>query len=330
MSINAVSLECERCHASFSDGATTGYFVYELDDGSQLQLDRQYGWCHDCDRMVAIEDLSGRRPLEDLKRIRRWKTDAEDQLRRSILSMFKGNEKNRIRELDIEIEELEQSLSFLRLRKSAAKCLTCGSTEIEELPSIPRPAEPMQPVPAGWNHPGCGGRMLAVLQEYRLSYSNSPRIYNKDGLSKEHGADIPHTHSASRNEYPAEEQFATAQETLESEFGITLDTIPEKHSVIVLFTKISSENQLSQESCISLLYRLVAMNFLGACKLMRDSGQNTKPEELLWLTGLLDESINWSESAEDHVALETATSQLNRNIQSFMQSFGIYGSQSST
>jgi hypothetical protein len=66
------------------------------------------------------------------------------------------------------------------------------------------------------------------------------------------------------------------------------------------------------------------MNFLAAFKLMRDGGEDTPPEKLVWLTSVADRSVDWSERATDHVVLEQLTSQLNMNIQRFFESFGIH------
>ena len=120
------------------------------------------------------------------------------------------------------------------------------------------------------------------------------------------------------------DHLALAAAELDREFGIKLDKIPDRRPVDDLFKKITAQGQLSHEAQVALLYRLVAMNFLAVCKLMRDGGEDTPPEKLVWLTSLLDRSIDWSERAQDHVTLEQLTSQLNMNIQSFMSSFGIH------
>lgn len=119
------------------------------------------------------------------------------------------------------------------------------------------------------------------------------------------------------------DNLALAAAELDREFGIKLDKIPDRRPVDDLFKKMTAQGQLSHESQVALLYRLVAMNFLAVCKLMRDGGEDTPPEKLVWVTSLLDSSIDWSERAQDHMTLEQLTSQLNMNIESFMSSFGI-------
>lgn len=114
-----------------------------------------------------------------------------------------------------------------------------------------------------------------------------------------------------------------AESNLKSEFGLTLEKTPHKESIVQNFERMSKEGQLSPEAQTALLYRLVIMNYLGACKIMRDNGQHTDPSDLIWLTQLSDRSVDWSERASDHVMLEASTSQLNMNILRFFESFGI-------
>src|ERR1700722_6876083 len=114
-----------------------------------------------------------------------------------------------------------------------------------------------------------------------------------------------------------------AEEQLLRECSIRLDSVPDRRPIDDLFTEMSAEGSLSHEAHVSLLYRLVAMNFLATCKLMRDRGQDTPPDKLLWLTDLLDHSVDWSRRARDHVKLEQLTSPLNMNMERFLSFFGI-------
>ncbi|MFI8609315.1 hypothetical protein ACIGFL_13470 [Pseudomonas sp. NPDC077649] len=117
-------------------------------------------------------------------------------------------------------------------------------------------------------------------------------------------------------------EYAAAQ--LKKEFDISLDAIPDRTPVDELFGDMSRQAILSQSAQVALLYRLVAMNYLAACKLMRDDGHKITAGQLTWLNDLLDRSIDWSEKSSDHIKFEQITSQLNDNIVSFLESFGIY------
>lgn len=117
--------------------------------------------------------------------------------------------------------------------------------------------------------------------------------------------------------------FQLAQAHLKREFGLTLQTVPGKETLPSLFENMTGQRSLSEEAQTALLYRLVIMNFLLACKIMRDKGDATPASDLMWLTQLSDSSVTWSERAPDHEALEQLTSQLNMNIVRFLESFGV-------
>jgi hypothetical protein len=119
------------------------------------------------------------------------------------------------------------------------------------------------------------------------------------------------------------DDLTNAESHLIKETGLSLDKIPNKEQVIELFESMSEQGNLSSEAQTSLLYRLVVFNYLGAAKLMRDDGKNTPPDKLIWLTDVLNKSVDWSEKAQDHVTLEQLSSQLNMNIERFLESFGI-------
>jgi hypothetical protein len=111
---------------------------------------------------------------------------------------------------------------------------------------------------------------------------------------------------------------------LDRECGIKFREIPDPSSVHTLFSEMSTQGSLTHEARVALLYRLVAMSFLLACKLMRDRGEDTPPDKLLWLTTLLDRSVQWSERASDHITFEGLTSQLNMNIERLLSSFRVF------
>lgn len=98
--------------------------------------------------------------------------------------------------------------------------------------------------------------------------------------------------------------LARAEKILTKETGIRLRKIPGRRSVEDLFVNMSAQGKLSSEAQIALLYRLVAISYLGACKLMRDGGENTPPEELAWVTTLTDLSVVTCRLSSDHFSLK--------------------------
>lgn len=117
--------------------------------------------------------------------------------------------------------------------------------------------------------------------------------------------------------------IAKAEANLVREFGITLSKLPDRSSVETLFERISTSSKLSESAQIALLYRLVVFNYLAASKILEERGRVTQPERLVWLTEIVNRSVDWSERAPDHRQLELETSQLNQNIDRFFQHFGL-------
>ncbi len=115
-----------------------------------------------------------------------------------------------------------------------------------------------------------------------------------------------------------------AESNLYNEFNFKLDKTPHKESIIQNFERIAEEGKLSNEAQTSLLYKLVIMNYLGACKIRRDKGQITDSSKLTWLIEIADRSVYWSKIAPDHIELEQLTIALNDNISRFFESFGIF------
>jgi len=117
------------------------------------------------------------------------------------------------------------------------------------------------------------------------------------------------------------DDLTKAEKNLISEFELSLSELPSSDPVRERFNSMGG--LLSHEAQTSLLYRLVVMNYLGAAKIARDNGRAVKPESLVWLTQVINKSVDWSEQAIDHYELESITSELNRNIVRFFESFGI-------
>lgn len=317
MSVGTVIIECDECGASFSRGVLYGEFWYVMPNGMRFPLDRTLGWCNHCALMVAIEDFACESAKSEIRKFEGWKRDAEGKF----LNRLVGSNRGRIAEFDAELALLRSKVAFLS-KRTEPKCLDCGSADVVQLPHPPWPTEVGQEVPAGWRHPGCGGRMVVKALPGRLHFSYPERLYDENGVAhdpKRRSSIQAHQSKKSQSISP----LSRARVELEREFGISLDRIPEPAPVEDLFHSMSEAAGLSHEANVALLYRLVAMNYLAVCKLMRDSGRNTPPQELMWLTGLLDRSVDWSESADDHYSLERVCSQLNANIESFLASFGI-------
>lgn len=115
--------------------------------------------------------------------------------------------------------------------------------------------------------------------------------------------------------------IANAEAMLRSEFGISLDGLPEPMSVRQLFDKLSKEGRLSPDAQIALLYRLAAFNFLACFKMMQDSGEVITDKMLLTTARLAELANNWEGRAADRNVLEKLTSKLDESIANYIRFF---------
>jgi hypothetical protein len=123
------------------------------------------GWCKTCASLVAIEDPDDAdRLLTELGIILSELKEGKSSCR-----WFRRKEPND--SLDFRTAEVKDAIMRLSFRKSAPRCLRCGSKEIRkaEFPS---------------QHPGCGGTVSYERHgpEVRVAYDHSnPLLYDTEG-----------------------------------------------------------------------------------------------------------------------------------------------------
>lgn len=177
MSIPVVRLACDRCGESFSHRVLYGLFDYELADGARISLERRLGWCGVCATVVAVESLDPTPTVEEYAAVSRKLQDIG-----GIISALLPSRRRAITFYRERLNELELRLAMLKRRQCGPRCLECGSVKVALLPATPDLEEDGPHVPAGWNHPGCGGEMQAYLPSMRFSYNYRLRIYDTEGV----------------------------------------------------------------------------------------------------------------------------------------------------
>ena len=133
--------------------------------------------------------------------------------------------------------------------------------------------------------------------------------------------DIRNTLNSAVDNHGSDSSFKLAESIFTEESGINIDNMPKGELVREKLSSLGSD--LTLNSQISLLYRLVVMNYLAASKIIQDSGQTVKMDDVYWLTELHNRAIDYSEKADDHIELEQIASSLNSNIMRFFAHFGI-------
>lgn len=140
------NVTCTRC--GFAQTVTQqGRYAYLLDDGTQLDVTHKIAWCDECARIVHAEALPN---LEEIDKV---------------IAATKHAKRRR----------LEQERHEWRLgRKSPARCLTGGSTDVATIEKNPDP----EPTP----HADCSGELHFDHAGYYRPYALD-ELFNSEGVS---------------------------------------------------------------------------------------------------------------------------------------------------
>ncbi|MEI8123349.1 MAG: hypothetical protein WCI20_15065 [bacterium] len=179
MSVETTQITCSTCAFTASDSVTWGYFSYELKDNTLISVERSLGWCHNCNDVVAIENLTPKAKRSKDTDGRSWKGIAELKLElqkaKSRLRNIFGFGKAKIDLLTNELEftilrerEIDQYNKLIESRVGSSRCLFCSMRDILHL-NIPKLTEGNPPVSTGFIHPECGGQLMAAKSGFRVS-----------------------------------------------------------------------------------------------------------------------------------------------------------------
>ena len=183
MSVIENLIKCTKCDFVSSDTNRYGSFKY-LDDKAIYYLDKDDGWCYDCNSIVAIESLTELKSTIDsmISIAEKISIVKNANMLTKLTSNYKEIKRNYdyyIKELDI----LKWSIKFITNRKSLPRCLTCGSTEVSKLniPSTSRGDEAGKKIRIGYKHPNCGGELYLETGTVSTFYQYNDIYYNTEG-----------------------------------------------------------------------------------------------------------------------------------------------------
>ena len=163
MSLPQIIYACDRCSTRWGDDFAPR--KYRLPSGELIPVKSTMGWCKTCANLGGIEDTDdARHLLTELEII-----FAEIKRENSPSRWFRRQKSNN--SLDDRIGEVRDAIMRLGFRKSAPRCLGCGSTEITKA-KFP------------FQHPGCGGTVDYQRNgpEVRVAYDYSnPLLYDTEG-----------------------------------------------------------------------------------------------------------------------------------------------------
>lgn len=184
MSMPFTQFSCDRCEFTADSTVLWGMFTYQLEDGQTMNVDRCLGWCHQCNTVTAIEDLSGEGARNQI-------SEAEQELASIINKSGIWNLLNRLFSSHARLQEInhwhekkadgERTLAFLAHRSDPPRCLFCSSTAVAKLPQA-RNVDRDNQLAIGFTHPECGGQLFAIKSSYSVSIEPSNRSYSPSGV----------------------------------------------------------------------------------------------------------------------------------------------------
>lgn len=190
MSIATDSIFCDSCDFRAGTAVSWGRFIYRLQGGEEVSLNRTLGWCYSCASIEPIEVLSDKDKLE--AGAHRLTTELDSFGKVTFFERIRGGLRKRedaIKRLTERLSEENKRLRFLAQRKSPPKCLACGSEEVEEMPHA-NPEEGGEPINLHFIHPHCGGTLWIEKTGIRYMFRFTPKYYDSNGLRLPEGDDV--------------------------------------------------------------------------------------------------------------------------------------------
>lgn len=145
-----LAVECDGCEYQHQVVRRTSP-TYELDDGTEFPLVAAVGWCRECQHVVEVEVLPDKEYVEDYVA----KLKASDP--EVVESLVESG-----RQIEDEVEYQEEVLTWLRGRKSPARCLECGGHAFDRFPVVGEEGEEEDSRAIPHPVPGCEGNLKIV------------------------------------------------------------------------------------------------------------------------------------------------------------------------
>ena len=152
-------LMCDRCSFEIRlHSCLDCYSLYELPDGGHVPIPIRVEWCYQCKSLCATENLP------DIASTSQRVRQARHAVWRCVAGCFSLSRRKRQMGSEIKVfaqKNLDSAERFHRVvsnRKSAPRCLSCGSFDHKELPLSGFPSGKRTILPI--QHPGCEGNFV--------------------------------------------------------------------------------------------------------------------------------------------------------------------------
>jgi hypothetical protein len=182
MSMPSINLHCDKCDFHGCDTVLWGDYRY-IDENGEYSIDRELGWCFECNELTAIESFKGSKEIiEEIEKITKGiKADYQ----KSVILLLTRNAKNN-KKYDIDkVSKLSKKLYINGLRIGTEKCLKCGSVNVTPFDgdySLEYEGLNYQGRKhTGFVHPECGGEIIATPNPWRFNKRFITKYYAIDG-----------------------------------------------------------------------------------------------------------------------------------------------------
>lgn len=168
MSAPVYDFTCTACDFKGSYVSGTGRVVYQVPDGSMIDVPWTTAWCSRCGTIRRIQSAVSAAELEaECHRL-----ESVPPRKRSFWDILFRRDDPTANLRRQQLREKQQLLAVLNGCDSLNACLRCGSADVQlmrwgEADETPRPT--------GYLHPGCGGELL-VSSEVRLAWQQRPPV----------------------------------------------------------------------------------------------------------------------------------------------------------
>jgi hypothetical protein len=201
MSATFKTLTCDSCNYIGASSAVWGHFIYDSPSDNDVWVNRELGWCYQCEDLAPIEVLPSlesiqeiehmiEKKAQELHEIKQKARQGRSFLRKLLQLPAYMPDTGRMVESDQfrfkhNLAEERKRFDLLKGRKSKPRCLSCGNERCFVLPEYTKPPGsdeyPGEPVSTEIKHPNCGGNLMVQYSGIRASMIFEHRIYDIEG-----------------------------------------------------------------------------------------------------------------------------------------------------
>ena len=183
---------CNNCDYESSSTVLWGGFNYTLEENEnsfEENVEREYGWCYNCEYICPIEIIPTIDSLEvKIEELKSGYNSNKLELikKENRLIKFEPTKKRidylrrMMKWYPDQIHGKELLITAFRNRNSKPKCLFCASDNVKYL-TVPKVALTAETKKINFQHPDCGGELRIENISLAISGISTERYYNLDG-----------------------------------------------------------------------------------------------------------------------------------------------------